>query len=480
MSLRLISVKNASVTLHSHGQHFQVLKNINFTLKKGEHIAILGENGAGKSTFLRVLAGETWIDNNFGSIAWLYNGVAENSPIMARRMTALVSASKQEQYTRYNFILTGLDILLTSFSKSHQNLSEIEQHQKAYHMAKQLNCEALLRMQAHALSQGQLRLLLLGQAILQEPKVLLLDEYLDGLDSSTRQHLFEILKQISSNTSLVISTHRTQSLVPWVNKKLYLYNGQLHSAPTTIKTVAQSTIVQNPKKILQNTTQPIIALKNATVFVQRVAVLHRISWELHKNENWCIEGSNGAGKSTFLRLLAGDEHPAVGGSIKRHFSKLYPHEQNTTKLEHIRHAMHLVSDHEQACYGYNLTALELILSGIDNVMGTYKDYDSVQIENALALLKNFGLSLLEKRRIRTLSTGQLRRLFIARAFISNPEVLLLDEPFSGLDKTSRHQCMNNIENLAGDVCVILVSHHLDDHVASINRNARLENGFLFS
>ncbi len=475
MSTNLITIENAHVTLHGFGEHFCALKNINFCLSATDHVAILGPNGAGKSTFLRLLAGEVWSDT--GGITWYYNGQAEHSPIMARRMTALVSSAEQEQYTRHGWQLSGQDILLTAFSQLPSSPTAGKQIELVRLMAEKLHCTKLLHMQAHVLSQGQLRLLLLGRALLRNPRVLLLDEYLDGLDAPSCENIINILSQLSSRINMVISTHRPQNLVPWINKQMFINEGELSSTPAPrCQSSKQKIITQSASQHASK--HAIIDISKATVFINRVAVLHNINWELHAGEHWMIQGKNGAGKSTFLRLLAGDEYPAAGGSIKRHFARLYPQEKNTTKLEHIRKATRLVSDYEQACYGYDLTGLELVLSGLDNVIGTYRDFKPQEVEAAVQILHDLGLSKLEKRRIRSLSTGQLRRLFIARALMDAPEVLLLDEPFSGLDQDSRHQYMDSLEIIGENSCIIMVSHHLSDRLSIINREARLQGGQL--
>ncbi len=263
--------------------------------------------------------------------------------------------------------------------------------------------------------------------------------------------------------------------MPCIKKQLYINEGILSPhAPniSKIKTKIQNTLKQ------KNTTKPIIDVHNATIFIEREPVLKQINWTLQAGEHWMIHGKNGSGKSTFLRLLAGDEYPAVGGSINRHFARLYPHEHNCTKLAHIRKAIRLVSDQEQTCYAYDLTGMELVLSGIDNVVGKYRTFTAQEIEEALNLLHYFQLDNLEKRHISTLSTGQLRRLFIARALMAKPEVLLLDEPFSALDSQSRLACMQSLDGLSSKLSIVLVSHYSDDQLTCINTHAHIQNGQL--
>ncbi len=473
----LIAVSNASLTLHNDDGHFKALQNINFCLQKHEHVGILGPNGAGKSTFLRLLAGEAWADADAGqnSIIWHYKGINETSPIMARRMCALVSPAQQELYTKYQWQLNGEDILLTAFSGHDLQIPEPQQQNLVYTMAKQLKCLALLKMPVSSLSQGQLRILLLGRALLRKPQVLLLDEYLDGLDAQVRSQLIDILELIAKNTTLIISTHRSQGLLPCIKKKLFIAEGLLKAQATKSMEVKSTNYIV-PKQNLA--TKPIIEVYNATVFIERLPVLEHINWTLQAGEHWMIHGNNGSGKSTFLRLLAGDEYPAVEGNIKRYFKHLYPHEQNCTKLTHIKKAIRLVSDHEQTCYSYNLKGIELVLSGIDNVIGEYRAFMDQEVEEAHSLISHFGLENLETRRISTLSTGQLRRLFIARALMAKPEVLLLDEPFSALDTQSRLACMQSLDELSLGISIVLVSHYNDDQLSCINKHAHMQSGRL--
>ncbi len=117
-----------------------------------------------------------------------------------------------------------------------------------------------------------------------------------------------------------------------------------------------------------------------------------------------------------------------------------------------------------------------MLSGIDNVIGEYRNYKPEEIEQALKLLHLFGIKHLESRRISTLSTGQLRNLFIARALITKPEVLLLDEPFSALDTKARLRCMQSLDEISNHVSIVLVSHYDDDQLTCINRHAFFEYG----
>ena len=189
-----------------------------------------------------------------------------------------------------------------------------------------------------------------------------------------------------------------------------------------------------------------------------------------------IIGANGAGKSTFLRLLAGDEFVAVGGTLVRH---LPHHGGETVLLEEIRKGVRLVSDLSQALYGYSITALELVCTGLENTVGVYRDYSKAEQEQARRVMRELGVGHLADRSIRLLSTGQLRRLFLARALMGEPDILLLDEPCSALDEDSRRQYLDLLDQLAArGISLVFVSHFEGDAPSCINRRARMHQGRL--
>ncbi len=487
---QLIRLENVHVNLRHAGFCQEVLRDVDFTLKQGEHVAILGANGSGKSTFLRVLCGETWISH--GAITWYMQGRAEQSPIMGRRMAALVSHAKQENYVRHEWRLSGEDILLTAFSASASEqllyfIPDAEQKNAVKLMAERLNCTHLLHQAACTLSQGQLRLLLLGRALLRSPQVLLLDEYLDGLDGAQRAHILKILQDCPC--SMVLSDHRANAIPPWIEHVYNLEQGSLRAKPAQSFSTYSSPAEQSRadagnakddnRPNVSTSDDVFIDIQNATVFIERKAILQNISWTWRAGEHWRLLGANGSGKSTFLHLLAGDEHVAFdGGTIQRNFLRHEPMGENVTELAHIRRSIGLLGAKQQQTYAYDVNGLECVLSGLDSVQGVYRHYEEHEIAKAQALLRRFKLQSLENRHIRSLSTGQLRRILLARLFMGDAQLLLLDEPFSGLDQTS-YFAMRNIleeETLHGHVHIILVSHYEEDTLACINRYARFHVG----
>jgi molybdate transport system ATP-binding protein len=192
---------------------------------------------------------------------------------------------------------------------------------------------------------------------------------------------------------------------------------------------------------------------------------------MRRGESWAVRGPNGAGKSTFLRLLLGEEHLAPGGRILR--LDLGP----SADVREVRARVGLLSPDLQARHRGDATGLEVVLSGFGGSIGLSEQPTSTQRESALAWLDAVGAAHLADRSIQAISYGELRRLLLARALVVDPDVLLLDEPFSGLEPRARSEAMELVDALcrAGRP-VVLVTHHDDEVISSIAFELRLRDG----
>ena len=477
----LVHVDNVSLFLPGDPAHEWALRHINWHIARGGHCALMGGNGAGKSTLLRLLRGELWPAE--GRVIWNGPDGPEDAPLAGRAMSALVSPGQQEQYQRQAWYITGRELLLTGFEDTPllYSHSETQREQLVADMARRLGALPLLDRLVPEVSQGQLRLLLLGRALVRRPALLLLDECTDGLDDDHRRRFLALLDDIREESTVIMSTHRPDQLPDWCRQIRWVDAGRLMppdwhpehkasaQAPAAPAPCAAATRQDNAATVL-------LDVRHATVFIDRTEVLHDISWQLRQGEHWRIIGANGSGKSTFLRMLAGDEFVADGGSISRF---LPGQGGSTVVLSEIRKAVRLVSDLSQALYGYNISALELVCSGWDNTVGNYRDYSEQELAGARAIMKRLDCLSLEQTSIRLLSTGQLRRLFLARALLGGPDILLLDEPCSGLDEDGRRQYLALLDRLATEgIHFVFVSHLASDGPSCLNRTARMEDGRL--
>ena len=478
----LIEIEHVFVTYPGTERH--ILNDFNLTLYEGEHAVIRGGNGAGKSTLLRLLRGEQWPDQidhrRAGQVLWHGPEGADPSPLTGRKVTSLVSAMQQERVVHQEWRVDGERLVLGGFSDAiyiaQQPTSEM--CETAYQLVRLLGGVHLLEKPVTAMSQGQLRLMLVARSLVRKPEVLLLDEVTDGLDARARNTLLDALERASELSTLVMTTHRPETLPSWIGRQIVLENGKAVDGPmleTAVEPEKEPAPVASAPELKGiRGCSARIAIKDASVFIDRVPVLYDINWTINPGENWAVLGGNGAGKSTLLRLLAGDEIVAYGGEIVREL----PRQGGVVdRLEVLRKGVRLVSDRQQATYTYDITGEELVFSGIDNSVGVYREPSEKELAQVTDILASLHLEFLAKRTIRSCSTGEFRRLLLARALAGEPDLLLLDEPFSGLDAPSRNEFFALLNQLARQgVQMILVTHHKADIFPAITHMLQLENG----
>ena len=199
--------------------------------------------------------------------------------------------------------------------------------------------------------------------------------------------------------------------------------------------------------------------------------LFDVDWTWREGESWAVLGANGAGKSTLLKLVAGELQPMPGGRVSR--KGFGPHADRWE----IATAVALVSPELQARHRLDIPAEHVVLSGFRDSIGFDGEASAAEWATARAAMARLGVSALEGRRIHALSYGELRRLLIARALVSQPRLLLLDEPFSSLDPRSRGALAKDLEGLArGGVHLLVATHHPEELGPSVNRVLRLSGG----
>ena len=221
---------------------------------------------------------------------------------------------------------------------------------------------------------------------------------------------------------------------------------------------------------------PLITLDNITIRIRDKFILADTSWVLKKNQHWAIIGPNGAGKSSFVRAIAG-ELPVVQGKMTFHAGKSF--RRNICYVSFELQQRLIASEEardESRYFSGNLndmtTARDLICGDQPN-----KDHRFLQSD---AIVAQLNIAHLLDRGIRFLSTGEMRKMMIARALIKSPQLLILDEPFDGLDAAAQLQLAEMINTLMGaDRQIILVTHRLDEMPPNITHAMGLKAGKVY-
>ncbi len=217
-----------------------------------------------------------------------------------------------------------------------------------------------------------------------------------------------------------------------------------------------------------------IELNQVTAFQQETRVFDQLSLHIGYNERVAILGPNGAGKSTLLKLINREiYHVERPGSYLR----LFGHE--TFNLWDLRAKIGFVSQDMQEDYTPHTSALDVVISGFFGAMGTHAHLQPSPDQTARAreLLGQLGMSIDEQRMFQRLSTGQKRRLLLARALVHNPRALILDEPTSGLDMGASLSLLSLMREFChDDRAMIITTHHIDEIIPEIDRVILIRQG----
>jgi molybdate transport system ATP-binding protein len=452
------------VNVHLDGRH--VLHDVSWTLRPGQQWAIVGPNGSGKSTLLGVIRGDRWIDPDGGVRRYALDG-AEQPVAAAAPRIGYVSPELQERYTRLDLSFSGRVLIATGLHDSvylPRGLDPSER-ERVDALVDRFGLNAIAARPVRELSFGELRVLLVARALVRAPRVLVLDEFTNGLDRRMRRELLAFLARVAGTTHVVCASHRTGDLPETTNAHAVLAGGRIavlgDGPPRSARLRAGP---ERRPAAAPVDDEPLVAIRGADVYRGENLVLRGIDWSLRRGEHTVIRGENGSGKSTFAELIAGTVHAAYGADVVR-FGERGPFD-----LWELKRRIAHVSDELQTAYDVNPTAEDVVCSGYASSIGIMLAPDASRRADAVELMRRLGLDHLRARRFLMLSFGERRKVLIARGLVNRPEVLILDEIWSGLDEQFRETLRAILTDLAaGGTTVIVISHHDDDLPAFVRR-----------
>jgi molybdate transport system ATP-binding protein len=455
--LPLISL--AHVNLHLQGHH--VLKDVTWQLDAGEHWAFTGRNGSGKSSLLRVIRGDQWIDPDGGTRTYAFDGVATRGVISARAQIGVVTPEQQERYTRLELPITGRAVVASGLDDTiylHRSLTASEAP-AVDAILERLHLERFANVRMRALSFGQMRRILIARALVRTPRILVLDEFTSGLDRDARREILTLLDELAPTVQLIFASHRAEEFVAAVSHRATLRDGHIVERGTgrPARTAVAARTMAPPVAAARNGAIPIVALENASVYRGTTLVLEGVDWSIAPGEHTALFGENGSGKSTFAALVAGTLHPTADGEVRR-FGRTPPF-----NLWRVKERVVHVSDDLQTHYTVNETVTGVILSGFASSVGLWREPTAGERAIADDLIARLELEPLRERRFLGLSFGERRKVLVARSLVRPPALLILDEVWNGLDVQFHARFGALLAELAtGGTTLLLIAHHEED------------------
>lgn len=335
---------------------------------------------------------------------------------------------------------------------------------------KLFNIEKLLDKELILLSSGEMRKFQLTSALLSTPKLLIIDNPFIGLDAPSRDMLQDVLSDIASDgrTQLIIVVSRsadiprfTTHIIPIEEMKC---RGKIpreeYIESLKVKHIEQSIAMINALDEPSTYQDIAVEMRDVAIAYGTKQILKGVNLTIRKGESWVISGRNGAGKSTLLSLVCADNPQSYRCDISLFGRKRGSGES----IWDIKRRIGYVSPEMHRSFNVSMPAVDIVASGLYDTIGLYGKINEPQRAMSLHWMEIFNISHLANRNFIKLSSGEQRIILLCRAFVKNPELLILDEPLHGLDENYRSLAVAIIDAFARkeSKTTIIVTHYIDE------------------
>lgn len=485
---------------------------IHWSIEQGRHWAITGNNVSGKSLLMATLLGRVTITS--GRICYYFDPDRDNPRFYFKRgeIVALSPEHHRHMIMQYGYhqarwqsfesdgvarvadFLTGSRIeRISPYEVTPLQTDESIYRNRRDNAVALLGIEYLLERKILHLSNGELHKVLLVQAMMQSPRLLILDDPFCGLDIASRETLTKAIDRIiqTGNIQILLLTDRVEKIPEGITDILSVANYRIIAQgprnrmnvpdDETRISMSRGSKPKGPFPVWQPESpgeEPLVEMWQVTVTYDETQVLAGVDWQIMRGERWAVLGHNGAGKSTLLSLIMADNPQVYANDIKLFGKRLEP----GTGVWEIRQRIGYVSPELQICYPGGWTCGEVICSGFHDSIGLYRDCSAEQWAEAKMWLSYLGLGEIAKQPFFTISTGEQRLLLIVRALIRSPELLILDEPCQGLDLEFRSRILDLLDGLCQNtgISLLYVTHHMDEMPDFLTHRLQIARGRIIS
>ena len=310
------------------------------------------------------------------------------------------------------------------------------------------------------LSSGELRKYQLRRALESGTKVLVIDNPYIGLDPQARKDLTRQLTELSATTTLVLVLSRVAEIPPFITHVVPVADGQMGE--------------KVPLEAFLDAVLPpaVIRMRGVTISYGERMILDALDWTVREGEHWALTGANGSGKSTLLSLICADNPRAYACDIEL-FGR--PRGSGETIWD-IKRNIGYVSPELHRAFQVDAPALDIVASGLFDTEGLFRHPSEEQYACARRWMAEFGIKDLAEKPFLRLSSGQQRLCLVARAFVKDPRLYVLDEPLHGLDEPQRRRVKALLDRFCGapGKTLLMVTHYPEEYPACIDHSLTLQ------
>lgn len=429
-----------------------------FEVKPGRSLGVVGRNGSGKTTLAATLAKE-------------HDGTLVSFELENELLEREIREDDSEFLDRIDFGRSVRELI----EEVCPDEGELEK------VAVALGLSKILEQGFLTLSTGERRRLMLARALVQDRRLLVLDEPFDGLDQAFRQPLRDLL----AGRDLILVANRLSDLeglvedVCCVEEGCVILSGSLdevvgNEAFQQLMGLGDHGLVLPDGESISPPPGPLVSMRQVTVVHGGREIVSEFDWTVEKEQNWKISGPNGCGKSTLVNLVTGDHPQCYSNDV----TVMGMRRGLGESIWDIKRYVGIVSPalHQQHRVSFN--ALQIVASGFFDSVGIYQDVSPDHWKVAGMWLDLVGMTRWAGRPFRSLSYGQQRLLLVARSLVKRPPLLVLDEPCQGLDPMNRALVLGVIDRIASTQLtqILYITHEPEDRLECVTHELSHEGG----
>ena len=459
---------------------------INWEIREGEVWTIVGDNASGKTTMANILRGKFFADE--GEIVYHFLEAIRTSEYQTlwpdkfiktvNFKSAYSTSDFKQMYYQQRFHSTEVDEcpFLSEMFKSSQ-IDDLNSNP----LFRSLNITSLLNRRIIHLSSGEMRRMIIAKALLEKPRMLIFDNPFNGLDIKMVPQVDELLSGLPQTGVQIMFISPTADRIPSCTTHILQLTGcritycgsvsKFKPQPETL-TAAPAIDWSRIQAIEPSQSETIVEMRDIEISYGSHIVQQHLNWIIRRGEKWALQGLNGTGKSTLLSYIFADNPQAYAKDIA-----LFGRQRGTGEsIWDIKKRIGFTSSEMHLYYREPVSCLKIVESGFFDSIGLYRTCSAEQEQTARYVMQIVGISHLDERTFMKISSAEQRLVLFARTLVKNPEVLILDEPFHGLDNRNLHRCLDIVADFCRqpDKTLVFVTHNAHELPKCIEKTLELK------